>query len=73
MWRLGVLLWGSAMAGRGGNDSRFGNFLFPVTRYEFPIGAATGIRWQRVDFNCRFQCQNGTYRAKSKKFPVPRE
>ena len=35
-------------------NSRFGEFKFPVGAREFPVSAATGIYWQGLDLTCRF-------------------
>jgi hypothetical protein len=74
-----LLLWCSAIVGRGGRPntfpyhSRFGAFNSPVRLSEFPVPAATGIRSQRIDLSHCFRGQTAVAGGKSMKFPVRRE
>jgi hypothetical protein len=81
MWLFLVLFWCAAavcdavaLASRDNSrNSRFSAFNSRLGRRKFPIGAATGIARQEIDLPHRFCCQTAPARAKSKKFPVPRE
>jgi hypothetical protein len=74
-----LLLWCSAIVGRGGRPntfpyhSRFGAFNSPVRLSEFPVPAATGIRSQRIDLSHCFRGQTAVAGGKSMKSPVRRE
>jgi hypothetical protein len=69
-----VLFWCSAVAGGILRfNSRFGVFSSRFGRRQFPFSPATGIGGQGLDLVRCFRHQNGRYRGKSPKFPVPRE
>jgi len=72
-----LLCW--AVVGRRGDpnlvrdNSRFGRFNSRLGRHEFPVRAATGIRWQGLDSTPFFTAQTAVLRAKTIKFPSERE
>jgi hypothetical protein len=69
-----VLFWCSAVPGDILRfNSRFGAFSSRLGRRQFPFSPATGIGGQGLDLVRCFRHQNGRYRGKSPKFPVPRE
>jgi hypothetical protein len=69
-----VLFWSLAVAGGILRfKSRFGVFNSRLGRHPFPFSPATGIGRQGLDLARCFRHQNGRYRVKSAKFPVPRE
>jgi hypothetical protein len=69
-----VLFWCSAVAGGILRfNSRFGVFNSRLGRRQFPFSPATGIGRQGLDLVRCLRHQNGRYRGKSAKFPVPRE
>jgi len=72
MRRLAILLWGWATVGCGGNNSRFGDFYSRQGDKNSRQGLLREFS-QRLDLARCFLCQTSTYRAKTKKFPVPRE
>jgi hypothetical protein len=51
-------------------NSRFGEFNSRLGWLEFPVRAATGIGWQRLDLPHRFRGHRAVVRGKSAKFPV---
>jgi hypothetical protein len=69
-----VLFWCSAVAGGILRfNSRFGVFNSRLGRRQFPFSPTTGIGRQGLDLVRCLRHQNGRYRGKSEKFPVPRD
>jgi hypothetical protein len=55
------------------DNSRFGEINSPLGRREFPVRAATGIRWQGADLAHRLRGQTVAAQGKSVKFSLRRE
>jgi hypothetical protein len=69
-----VFFWCAAVAGGILRfNSRFGVFNSRLGWRQFPFSPATGIGLQGLDLVRCLRHQNGRYRGKSAKFPVPRE
>jgi hypothetical protein len=73
-----VLFWCSAVTGQCrerniSRNSRFGVFNSRLGRFEFPVGAATGIGSQGFDLPHGFLRQTVVIWGESKKFPDRRE
>jgi hypothetical protein len=65
-----MVYWRSALLGP---NSRFGGFNSRLGGCKFPFGTLREFARNGLICLAVFQCQNGTYWAKSKKFPVLRE